>query len=132
MNAQNNAVSFVRAYLRPLLVSLCVGVLCTALLLLAAALLIHSVDIPRATVTPLAYAAAGVGAFAAGLTAALLAKRNGLMLGAVCGLALYLLILVAGCMSTESAVGTPAWIKPVLLTVAGAIGGVLGVNRKKR
>lgn len=131
MKAQDRSRSFLNGRLKPLLAGLCVGVLCTTLLLLLAALLIRSVDISRTVITPLAIAASGIGAFAAGLTAALVARRNGLVLGAVCGLVLYLIILLTGCAVNSSVDGGYGVIKLAVLTVTGAIGGVLGVNRKK-
>ena len=121
-----------RAPVKPVLLGLCIGVLCTTLLLLLMALVIRSVDVPRGAVTPLAVVAAGVGAFAAGLTAALAARRNGLLLGAVCGLLLFLIILLAGSLRSGGVDGSFAAVKAAVLTVAGAIGGVLGVNRRRR
>ncbi len=131
MKAQDRTQSFLHRWLRPLLVGLCVGVLCCTLLLLLMALLIRSVDVPRAAITPLAVTAAAVGAFLAGLTAALTARKNGLLLGALCGLALFLLVLIAGAARSAGVSGSYALVKAAVLTVAGAIGGVLGVNRRK-
>jgi putative membrane protein (TIGR04086 family) len=77
-------------------------------------------------------AAAAIGAFLAGLTAAAVARQNGLLLGAVCGLLLFLLILVAGVARYAGVSGTHALLKFVVLLVCGSIGGVLGVNMRKR
>lgn len=132
MKNQDRTPSVLPDKIKPVLLGLCVGVLCTTLLLLLMALLIRSVDVPRGAVTPLAVTAAGVGAFAAGLTAALAARRNGLVLGAVCGLVLFLIILLAGNLRFDGVDGSFAVTKAAVLTVAGAIGGVLGVNRRRR
>lgn len=132
MKNQDRTPSVLQGKIKPILLGLCVGVLCTTLLLLLMALIVRSVDVPRGAVTPLAVTAAAVGAFAAGLTAALAARRNGLLLGAVCGLVLFLIILVAGNLRFDSVDGSFAAVKAAVLTVAGAIGGVLGVNRRRR
>ena len=127
-----NVFEFIRTRIRPLLWGLCVGVIFTALLLLLAALLIRSVVVPRAAVVPLAYAAAGAGAFAGGLLTARLTGQNGLLSGAVCGVLFYGILLSASCLLADGGSGTPLWVKPLLLTACGAVGGVFGVNRKKR
>ena len=132
MNTQPSTRTILQQWVRPLLVGLCVGVLCCTLLLLLAALAIQSVEIPRAAVTPLATVAAGIGAFAGGLAAALAAGRRGLVMGALCGILLFVIILLAGVARTTGIDSGYAAIKLAVLTVAGAVGGVLGVNRKRR
>lgn len=132
MNARDRTKAFVQNWLRPTLVGLCVGVLCCTLIFLLAALLIRSVNIPRGIIKPLAVTAAGIGAFAAGLTAALLSKRRGLAIGALCGLWLFLIILLTGCVRTGSVNGTYTLIKGAVLIAAGAVGGVLGVNGRRQ
>lgn len=44
----------------------------------------------------MAVAAAAIGAFISGIVAARISREKGLMLGAVCGLLLYLLVMLAG------------------------------------
>ena len=121
-----------RQWIRPLLIGVCVGVLCGTLLLLLAALALRSVDLPRGAVTPLATAAAGIGGLFGGLATALAAGRRGLVMGALCGLLLYVVLLLAGLSRGSGIDPGYAAIKLTVLTVAGALGGVLGVNRKRR
>ena len=132
MKPQSANAPLVRRWLRPLLVGLCVGVVVGTLLLLGAALLLKEADLPVGVIPPLAIAAAGVGAFFAGLSTTLLVKERGLMLGALCGTLLYLLLLLAGFARGGGIQGGYALIKWAVLTVCGAIGGLIGVNRKRR
>ncbi len=132
MGSQKETGLFMQQWLRPLIIGLAVGVVCCTLVLLAMAAAVGSVDIPRAATVPLAVAAAALGAFAAGLTAALTAGRRGLLLGAVSGMLLFLVILLAGCIRYAGVDGGYALLKAAVLTVMGALGGVLGVNRRKR
>ena len=132
MNAQQPTRSVLQQWVRPLLIGLCTGVLCCTLLLLLAALAIRSVDVPRAAVTPIALAAAGISALVAGLAAALAAGRRGLVTGLICGVLLALLLLIAGSARSGSIDPGYTTLRTAILTVAGAIGGVLGVNRKRR
>ena len=109
----------------------CLAIACIALLLLMAAV-VRSVDVPSRASMPMAVAAAAGGAFLSGLTAAHLAGRRGLLFGALCGAMLFLLILIAGFVRYSGVSGGFTAVKLLVLTAAGAIGGVLGVGRKKR
>ena len=54
-------------------------------------------------------------------------------MGAVCGLVLFLLILIAGFIRYSGVGGGYALIKLAALLVSGSLGGALGMNlRKKR
>ena len=132
MRAHDRTPSFFRCWLRPVLVGVAVGLIGCIGLLMLMALVVQSVDVPRAAILPLAIAAAALGAFAAGLTAAAVARQKGLLLGAVCGLVLFLLILLAGVAQYAGVSGGNAAIKFAVLLLCGSIGGVLGVNLRKR
>lgn len=131
MNAHRKDPSLFTRWIRPLAVGLAVGVICTVVLLLLMAALIRSVDIPHMAVTPMAVAAAGIGAFTAGLTAAAVAGQRGLICGLLCGVILFLIILLAGFIRYAGVSGGFAMIKLAVLTVAGGLGGILGVGRRK-
>ena len=132
MRAQDRNPSFFRRWLRPAMVGVAVGLIGCVGCLMLAALLVQTVDVPRAAILPLAITAAAIGAFLAGLTAAVVAGQRGLLLGAVCGLLMWLLILLAGVARYTGVSGGSALIKLAALVLAGGIGGVLGVNMRKR
>ncbi len=132
MRAHDRTPSFFRSWLRPVLVGVAVGLIGCIGLLMLMALVVQSVDVPRAAILPLAIGAAAIGAFLAGLTAAAIAKQKGLLLGAVCGLVLWLLILLAGVARYTGVSGEGAVLKLAALVLSGGIGGVLGVNLRKR
>lgn len=132
MRAHDRTPSFFRCWLRPMLVGLAVGLIGCVGSLMLAALLVQTVDVPRAAILPLAIAAAAIGAFLAGLTAAAVSGQRGLLFGAVCGLLLWLLILLAGVARYTGVSGGNTLIKLAALVLAGGVGGVLGVNMRKR
>ncbi|MBQ5840407.1 MAG: TIGR04086 family membrane protein [Clostridia bacterium] len=132
MNTHDRTQSFFGRLIRPLLIGVAVGILVCTLLLLLMAAVIQRVDVPLGAALPLAVGAAAVGAFAGGLTAALISRQRGLLLGAVSGLVLFLLVLLAGLARYAAVDGSTALLKAVVLMVAGAVGGVLGVNRRRR
>ena len=127
MNSQKQTAPF----LRPLLVGLCIGVVSCTLLLLLAALLFRSVDVPTDAAAPVAVTAAALGALFSGWVAARVAGNRGLLIGCACGLLLFLTILLIGLIRGNVEVGYAA-VKLAALTLSGAIGGVLGVNHKRR
>lgn len=116
---------------RPLLTGVCVGVVGTTLALLLFALLIDKLSLPTAAVTPMAVAALGVGGLAGGFAAGLCGGRRGLLLGAVCGVLLFLILLIAGVAWGKALTPGYTVIKWAVLTACSAAGGVLGVNRRR-
>lgn len=118
-------------WLLPLFWGMGVGLVCGTLLLMLTAKLVQSVEIAPSVLAPLAVAAVGCGCFVAGLVAALIAKERGLLWGAVCGTLTYLLLLLLGLFRFDSVAGGYALIKWAVLTVCGAGGGLIGVNRKR-
>lgn len=132
MKPQSARRPLLQRWLTPLLIGLCVGVVVGTLLLLGAALLLQSAQLPAGALSPLALTAAGIGALAGGCAAALAAKERGLLIGAVCGTLLYLLLLIAGWARLGGADAGYACLKWAVLTVCGAVGGLIGVNRKRR
>ncbi len=132
MRANDRSPSFFRCWLRPVLVGVAVGLIVCVGALMLMALIVQSVDVPRAAILPLAIVAAAIGAFLAGLTVAAVAKQKGLLLGAVCGLVLWLLILLAGVARYTGVSGEGAALKLAVLLLCGSVGGVLGVNMRKR
>lgn len=106
-----------------------IGVLMAVVWLLLAAVLMTWVDLPPAAISPISIAALGLGALAAGYVAARRIGKNGLLLGAVCGLGLFLITLIAGLASFGSVQTGFALFKLAVSVLCGAIGGVLGVGR---
>ena len=130
MKTQTNSI--LRQWLRPIGVGLCVGVIVGTLMLLLLALLFRSVELPRGAATPLAVTAAAVGAFGAGLTAALTARCRGLALGTLCGVGLFLILLIVGLIRNGDLSPGFALVKAATLTLSGGVGGIVGVGRKHR
>ncbi len=69
-----------------------------------------------------------LGALSAGFLCGKRRRRNGLKEGILCGAVMYVMIFVGGVILCSSAVSPK---KLILLAVAGAIGGVMGVNSKR-
>lgn len=131
MRSKQNDSSTVYRWVRPLLWGALTGaVVCLLLLLLMAAVLAAG-DVPKPAVTPLAVSAAVVGAAAGGFVSARLRGENGLICGALCGLILFLAVMVAGYSLLRQIRGGYALLKLALMLAAGAVGGVIGVGRRR-
>lgn len=122
----------VKKLLRPVCIGACVGAVCCLLLLLLMSAVMAATDVPKSVVTPMAVVAAAAGAFIGGITAARIAKEKGLLIGAACGLLLFLVVLIAGFAVLKDIRGTYVLVKLLVLIGCGAVGGILGVNLRKR
>lgn len=117
-------------YAKSLLIGLCVGVVAATGLLLLCALLLYKLSLPDGAVVPMAVTAMGLGCLIGGGAVGLSAKKQGLILGAVCGTLLYLFLLIAGLIRTGGTAIGYAALKWAVCAVCSAIGGVWGVNRR--
>lgn len=102
-----------------------------SLLLLAAVLTAQ--DVPQTAVSPMALIAAAIGGFVGGFTAARIAGQNGWLMGALAGLALFTLLLIAGGFTMLDNAGDSHLLLKLLIVLAtAAVGGVVAVNIRKR
>ena len=78
-----------------------------------------------------AAAALCIGTLGGGYIAARINKSMGMAVGAVCGLAVFLILWAVGAvMGTQTCIVT--LIRGIAAVISGALGGVLGVNKKKK
>lgn len=118
--------------LRPVAVSVGIGaIVCIAFLVLFA-VIISSRDIPQSAIDPMAIFAVSVGSFVAGLCCARVVRNNGLMCGLVCGVILSVIVMLCGLAVPDNGLGLGALIKVMIMLFSGMLGGVLGVNTKRR
>lgn len=132
MKYRQEESTLVSKWVRPLLFGLVAGLLgCAGLLVLCAAIMAMQ-DIPQMAVTPLAVVAAAVGSVIGGFTCARITRSRGLLGGAACGVLLYFLIMIMGFSVLQDIRGWYALIKLLVMVIGGAVGGVLGVNKRRR
>ena len=74
----------------------------------------------------------GFRAFAAGFFAAKVSKKNGLLFGAISGLLLFILFLLAGVIAFHGAPVLTTLTRLAVMVLAGAIGGLLSVSKKSK
>ena len=118
--------------LRPIAVGVFAGILCCIALLLVFSAVLATQNIPQSAIGPMAVFAVSAGGFAAGYLCARMMRANGLMYGAVCGLIITALVLLAGQFSGSGGLGVPALFRGIFITLSAMAGGVVRVNTRRR
>ena len=129
---KEDSSAMVKRFLRPVIIGAVVGALCCTLLLAVMAAIVASQDIPKAAITPMAIVAAAAGALFGGFAAARIAREKGLLIGGACGLLLFILVALAGFAFLKEIRGAYILVKLAVMLVLSALGGVIGVNLRKR
>lgn len=106
--------------------------ICILFLVLFAGIFVKLGSIPQNIISFLALFAASVGAFTAGYIALRIYKEKGLYIGAICGNLVFLIFTVFGLFINGENLSSFTFIKMLILTFFGALGGVLGTNKKSR
>lgn len=132
MNQNREAAVGWYRVVRAVVIGTIAGTLVCLLLLVIMAAIIAARDIPAVAVAPMAVIAAATGALVGGFLCARIAGEKGLLLGALCGVLLHILILLAGTIWFRDSQSFYWLIKLAVLVGCGGVGGVLGVNLKKR
>lgn len=101
-----------------------------ALILLVFAFLISKIDAKDFTLSVMSTIALAVGAYVGGYISGKRRKHNGLLMGALCGVFIFLIILLLGALFSKTVESFPASAKLVVTLVCAAAGGVVGVNSK--
>jgi putative membrane protein (TIGR04086 family) len=107
-----------------------VGFIVLIVSLLSIAVLMTFLDVSQPAVTALSVIAGAIAAFAGGWTSGRISEKRGLMMGAICGLLLFLLVCIVGLILHRSMQMGFLFIKLAAFLFAGMAGGVVGVNRK--
>lgn len=112
--------------------AVCGAVLCAALLAAFAFGFVKTGYIPQFAINPIVIAVSALSAFAAGFFAAKVSGKNGLLFGALSGLLLFALFLLAGVAVFQGAPVMTTLTRFAVMVLAGAIGGLLSVSKKSK
>lgn len=123
------AGSNIKAYLIGVLAAMIISIIILAVF---AALLVYT-DIPDSSQTLMTYICMCIGALTGGIISAGMIGRNGLVCGLICGLLYMFLVLCAGFFMTGHFLPeSNILIKIGLCALCGCLGGVIGVNIKRK
>ncbi len=115
-------------YLRPLLVGLAVGAAVTTAIICICAMFFVIRDMPQSAAMPIALVSSGLGAFIGGVAAARAMKEQGMIIGGLCGFALFSVTFIVSLFVGNGSFTVFTLLKFIIMTLAGALGGILGVN----
>jgi putative membrane protein (TIGR04086 family) len=124
--------SGLRRLLRPAAVGVVAGAVICAALLALMSLLLSLRSVPQSMLEPMAVFAMCVGAFTAGGMSARIVHKNGLGCGLFTGLIFSAVLLVCGFAVPGSQMGAGAFLKTAIVLMCSMLGGVLGVNSRKK
>ncbi|MGN1133145.1 MAG: TIGR04086 family membrane protein [Oscillospiraceae bacterium] len=94
------------------------------------AFIITKIDVGDKVVSVMSSIALCAGAYAGGYISARKRRSNGLLMGILCGLFIFLVILTVGSLFVKSMGGSSPSLKLILVLICGGIGGVVGVNSR--
>lgn len=119
--------------IRAIVIGSVAGALLSAILLGLSALgFVSAGNFSQNVISPMMLALSVLGALTAGFVTAKVSHKRGLAYGAVSGLLLFILYLVAGLIASKEPVSVTAVMRMIVMILSGAIGGLLGVNKKSK
>lgn len=108
------------------------AVICTLLLIIITFILVKTKSVPTGAVIPLTIALSCISSFTAGFVSVKIIKEKGLFIGAGSALLLGAIMLVLGTVTLGTAITNAIFTKITAMLCSGAIGGVIGVNKRRK
>lgn len=105
--------------------------ICLLVILLAAFVIVKSQSVPYQAFSVISIVSACIGSFCGGLLTAKLRGSMGLLWGAASGMTIFLILLAVGGILGGGFSGL-LFLRLALMLITAALGGVLGVNGKKK
>jgi putative membrane protein (TIGR04086 family) len=125
---RDNRDSGAKTLIKPAVWGIALGMVVTFLFLLLLAFFLTLHDFPASAAVPLVSIAAGVGALVGGFVAAKIHGSNGAFLGAVTGLALFVIVLIASMFSGSGGFTVFTLLKLIIMLLSASIGGIFAMN----
>ena len=110
-----------------------VGIITIIALFLLLSVVIMQLDTyPHQIINYLILGILGISGLFAGYIAGLINKISGLIYGGITGLAIFVLVFIAGLLSVGNGITLFTLLKLLVLVISSALGGILGVNKKDK
>lgn len=119
-------------WIKPVLLSTAIGLLCTSVLLMIFAFVLTLQDLPQGAILPIAIFAMAVGTFLSGYLSARIVGKKGLMCGFLSGLFCYLILAIVSLSVMHFTLDAAQGIKLAVALVTSCFGGIVGVNASGR
>jgi putative membrane protein (TIGR04086 family) len=89
-------------------------------------------DVPSSMIMPFACVSISLGSLCGGFMASRLYRSHGFLLGLVTGLLFYVILYMIGAIMHQADLNALLLLKIILSVLFGAVGGIIGVNFKRR
>ena len=118
----------------PIFIFVCalIAILITALIFIVISFIMTKIDVPKSITQVLSIAALALGSYFGGYICAKKYRKNGLLRGAACGFIIFIAVMIIGSVFAGSVISITSSTKLLLVIAAGAVGGAIGVNSKRR
>ncbi len=118
---------------KALVLSACImAVSSTILLALMALIVAKSGNLPRGSVSVITTVISGVSVFLGSVFSSIYLKEKGILVGLISALIFSVCLFLVSFLGFQNEFGLASAAKFAAIFLSGAIGGILGVNRKKR
>ena len=114
-----------------MLISAVMGIGMIIICLMGFAFILSRINAPAVMVSVLATVALGIGGYFGGYFCARKRRRNGMFMGVMCGVLIFMTVLIFGAVFAKAALGISSAGKLMITMLCGAVGGIVGVNTKK-
>lgn len=104
------------------------GLALTLIILILLALLMSFGIFPVSAAPALSSVAIAIGSFFAGFFGAKKLSKNGILIGTLCGISLFLIFTLIGLAAFKAAPGNSTFLRLLIFLSASAIGGIIGVG----
>ena len=121
-----------KRFIRPVTYGILFGAGACFLLLLIMSAVMGLRDIPQTAVSLIATLIFVLGGFVAGYVSAAFAREKGMLLGLCCGACPFVILSLASLAVDGGGFGMVALTKLAAVLLAAALGGIIGVNRRKK
>lgn len=109
-----------------------IGIVITMACLLVFSLFMTKFDAPESVVAIMSSLALCIGAYSGGYISSKRRRQNGLLTGIITGILIYCVILFVGLIFAKSSISFSFLAKLIMTLVCGAIGGIVGVNSRRK
>lgn len=127
------AKSGISLYVKALIFGTIVG--CISILLLMcilSLLLLLTGTLPYDYLVWISILISAIGVFLGGYISASVTKEKGLLIGALCGIIIFIIIFLSGMFFTTDKISSITLVRLIIFILTGALGGIKAVNKKEK
>lgn len=115
-----------------LFISVSAGIAVILIVLFCFSVILSKVNASNIVLNIAATVSLCIGGYVGGYICARKGRKNGLIRGAICGIVIFSVVMLSGVLFAKAVLSLSAGGKLILTMLCGGVGGIIGVNTKKR